>query len=72
MALYTLVSFFGLAFIMALSPGPNLLYLVTRSICQGRTAGFCSLFGIALGMFLHKGTLHVVSGFGVPLHIPIR
>jgi len=52
MALYTLVSFFGLAFIMALSPGPNLLYLVTRSICQGRTAGFCSLFGIALGMFL--------------------
>ena len=53
MALYTLVSFFGLAFIMALSPGPNLLYLVTRSICQGRTAGFCSLFGIALGMFLY-------------------
>ena len=53
MTLYTLVSFFGLAFIMALSPGPNLFYLITRSICQGKIAGFCSLYGIAFGMFLY-------------------
>jgi threonine/homoserine/homoserine lactone efflux protein len=28
---------------MALSPGPNMMYLLSRSICQGRRAGFISL-----------------------------
>ena len=34
---------------MALIPGPNMLYLISRSICQGRIAGFISLGGVALG-----------------------
>lgn len=34
---------------MALVPGPNMLYLISRSICQGRLAGFISLGGVALG-----------------------
>ena len=34
---------------MALVPGPNMLYLISRSICQGRIAGFISLGGVALG-----------------------
>jgi threonine/homoserine/homoserine lactone efflux protein len=41
---------FGLVSLgMALTPGPNMLYLVSRSICQGRTAGLISLGGVALG-----------------------
>lgn len=49
----TAFSFAGVAFLMALSPGPNLLYLASRSICQGKSAGFASLAGVCLGMFLY-------------------
>ena len=45
----TLSAFIFLAFGMALIPGPNMLYLISRSICQGRIAGFISLGGVALG-----------------------
>ena len=47
------LSFAVVAFLMALSPGPNLLYLASRSICQGRSAGFASLAGVCSGMFLY-------------------
>jgi threonine/homoserine/homoserine lactone efflux protein len=47
------VSFASVAFLMALSPGPNLLYLASRSVCQGRSAGFASLGGVCTGMFLY-------------------
>lgn len=38
---------------MALSPGPNLLYLASRAICQGRGAGFASLGGVCTAMLLY-------------------
>ncbi|MGF6723307.1 threonine/homoserine/homoserine lactone efflux protein [Paraburkholderia sp. GAS41] len=45
---------FGLVSLgMALTPGPNMLYLVSRSICQGRTAGLISLGGVALGFVFY-------------------
>jgi len=47
------LSFAAVAFLMALSPGPNLIYLASRSICQGRYAGFVSLGGVCTGMFLY-------------------
>ncbi|MFC6286967.1 LysE family translocator [Nocardioides sp. GCM10027113] len=34
---------------MVLTPGPNMVYLASRSISQGRTAGLVSLGGVALG-----------------------
>ncbi|WP_018654610.1 LysE family translocator [Actinomadura flavalba] len=34
---------------MVLVPGPNMVYLVTRSVTQGRMAGFVSLAGVAVG-----------------------
>ncbi|MFV3127797.1 LysE family translocator [Niveispirillum sp. KHB5.9] len=34
---------------MVLTPGPNMAYLVSRSICQGRGAGLVSLLGVATG-----------------------
>ncbi len=51
--LSAVLSFSVVAFLMALSPGPNLLYLASRSICQGRSAGFSSLGGVCTGMFLY-------------------
>ncbi|HSS69408.1 MAG TPA: LysE family translocator, partial [Casimicrobiaceae bacterium] len=38
------LALFALASVLlALTPGPNLLYLVSRTLCQGRTAGLVSL-----------------------------
>jgi threonine/homoserine/homoserine lactone efflux protein len=51
--LTAVLSFASVAFLMALSPGPNLLYLASRSICQGRSAGFSSLAGVCTGMFCY-------------------
>ena len=34
---------------LVLTPGPNMLYLVSRSITQGRRAGMVSLAGVAAG-----------------------
>jgi threonine/homoserine/homoserine lactone efflux protein len=38
---------------MVLTPGPNMIYLVSRSICQGRGAGLISLGGVALGFVFY-------------------
>src|SRR5215207_10246930 len=34
-------------------PGPSVLYIVTRSISQGRAAGFASVLGVHVGSALH-------------------
>lgn len=38
---------------MVLTPGPNMIYLISRSICQGRTARLISLGGVALGFVVY-------------------
>jgi threonine/homoserine/homoserine lactone efflux protein len=38
---------------MVLTPGPNMIYLVSRSITQGRRAGLVSLSGVALGFLIY-------------------
>lgn len=38
---------------MVLTPGPNMIYLISRSICQGRMAGLISLGGVALGFVVY-------------------
>ncbi|KAB8196461.1 LysE family translocator [Nonomuraea phyllanthi] len=38
---------------MVLTPGPNMIYLVSRSITQGRRAGLISLTGVVLGFLLY-------------------
>ena len=39
--------------LLVLTPGPNLLYLVSRTLCQGRRAGMVSLAGTSLGFVFH-------------------
>lgn len=48
-----LLIFSGAALLMVLTPGPNMIYLISRSICQGRAAGVISLFGVIAGFFVH-------------------
>jgi threonine/homoserine/homoserine lactone efflux protein len=38
---------------MVLTPGPNMMYLVSRSISQGRRAGLVSLAGTATGFVIY-------------------
>ncbi|MFI7599347.1 LysE family translocator [Actinoplanes sp. NPDC049681] len=38
---------------MVLTPGPNMMYLVSHSITQGRRAGIVSLGGVALGFLAY-------------------
>ena len=38
---------------LVLTPGPNLLYLVSRTLCQGTAAGLVSLAGTTTGFVVH-------------------
>jgi threonine/homoserine/homoserine lactone efflux protein len=38
---------------MVLTPGPNMVYLTSRAISQGRRAGLVSLAGVALGFVVY-------------------
>jgi threonine/homoserine/homoserine lactone efflux protein len=51
--LHDLLLFAGAALLMVLTPGPNMLYLLSRSLCQGRRAGVISLFGVVCGFLVH-------------------
>ncbi len=42
-----------IALSLVLTPGPNMLYLVSRSITQGRRAGLISLLGVAAGFLAY-------------------
>jgi len=45
---------FGLvAFGMVLTPGPNMIYVISRSITQGSIAGMTSLAGVMLGFVVY-------------------
>lgn len=49
----SLTAFALIALAMVLTPGPNMIYLLSRSILQGRTAGFISLLGVILGFLTY-------------------
>ena len=44
---------FLVALAMVLTPGPNMMYLVSRTITQGRRAGVISLGGVACGFLVY-------------------
>lgn len=46
---------------LVLTPGPNMLYLVSRSISQGRKAGLVSLVGVVLGFIVYM----LLAAFGI-------
>jgi len=49
----SLLGFALLALGMVLTPGPNMVYVVSRSICQGRRAGLISLAGVGLAFIVY-------------------
>ncbi|PSJ58489.1 LysE family translocator [Pseudaminobacter soli (ex Li et al. 2025)] len=52
-SLSTLATFALIALGMVLTPGPNMIYLISRSLSQGPVAGLISLGGVALGFVFY-------------------
>ena len=50
---HDLLIFAAACLLLVLTPGPNMIYLISRSICQGRKAGVTSLIGVVTGFFVH-------------------
>ena len=57
----TLLGFALVSLGMVLTPGPNMVYLISRSITQGPTAGIVSLGGVALGFVFYM----LCAAFGI-------
>ena len=58
---YTLSEFALVAFLIALTPGPNVIYIISRSISQGRNAGLIALSGVTLGLSFYL----LCTAFGI-------
>ena len=59
--LSTWLAFALVAIGMSLTPGPNMMYLVSRSLCQGPAAGLVSLSGVAMGLVFYM----LCAAFGI-------
>lgn len=49
----SLAIFVAASLALLIVPGPAVLYIVTRSVSQGRMSGIVSTLGVALGSFVH-------------------
>lgn len=49
----TLMLFAAASVVLTATPGPDMLLIASRSISQGRSAGFLTYLGIALGTYCH-------------------
>lgn len=47
--------FFSAAFALNISPGPDLIYILSRTIAQGRKIGIASSLGVCTGALVHVG-----------------
>jgi threonine/homoserine/homoserine lactone efflux protein len=56
-----ILAFAALSVGLVLTPGPNMAYLISRSLCQGRAAGLVSLGGVGLGFLVYM----LLAAFGV-------
>ncbi|MHA3080503.1 LysE family translocator [Acinetobacter sp. ANC 5502] len=56
-----ILAFALVSLLMVLTPGPNMIYLISRSISQGRLAGLISLAGVALGFVFYM----LCASFGI-------
>ena len=57
----TLLAFALVSLGMVLTPGPNMIYLISRSLSQGPRAGLISLGGVALGFLAYM----LAAAFGI-------
>ena len=55
--------FVGVSWALILAPGPDMLYVITRGVTQGRKAGMLSALGVICGILVHT----TAAAFGLTL-----
>lgn len=45
--------FMGLSWVLVITPGPDLMYVLTQGVSGGKKAGLVSAVGVTLGIFVH-------------------
>src|SRR5476649_2297967 len=51
--LHTYLLFIGACILLVIAPGPDMAYMLTRTIVQGRRAGIVADIGINTGAYVH-------------------
>lgn len=57
------VLFVGVSWALIITPGPDMIYVITRGIAYGRRAGILSAFGVIAGILVHT----TAAAFGLTL-----
>ena len=66
----TLLLFLAATITLNVTPGPDMLYVIARSVAQGRRAGVVSALGIAAGTVVHTALL-ALGLSGLLVAVPI-
>lgn len=53
MDLLQLLSFLGVALLLTIMPGPDILFVIAQSICQNKKAGISTALGLCTGLLVH-------------------
>lgn len=65
-AIDTIASFFLASLLLAVSPGPDIIFVLTQSIIQGPKAGLAVMAGLCSGLVVH--TTAVAAGVAAIFH----
>ena len=65
MTLEILLAFALTSFLIELTPGPNMTYLAIVSLGEGRSKGFATVVGVAMGL----GIIGILAAFGLASYI---
>ena len=57
------VLFIGVSWALIISPGPDMIYVITRGMAHGRKAGMLSAIGVVCGILVHT----IAAAFGLTL-----
>lgn len=57
------ILFIGVSWALIIAPGPDLIYVITRGVTQGRRAGMLSAVGVICGILVHT----TAAAFGLTL-----
>ena len=58
-----LILFMGVSWVLIVAPGPDMLYVISRGMTQGRRAGMLSAVGVICGILVHT----TAAAFGLSL-----
>lgn len=61
MEISNLIYFIAVSMLLTIAPGPDILYVITQSISQGKKAGIATALGLCTGLIVHT----VAAAFGV-------